>query len=69
MASARLVMRVVIAKEGVILKGEDTLALIQYLSQTWAELKEFYWRKSNAACSKLCRMRANCQLLVQTYFT
>ena len=65
MASARLVMRAVIVKEGIILKGEDALVLIHYPSQTWDELKEFYWRKSNAACSKLCRMRAN----VQTYFT
>jgi predicted nucleotidyltransferase len=49
MAPARLAMCTVIAKEGIILKGEDTLAWIHYLSQTWAELEEFYWRKSNAA--------------------
>ncbi len=47
--SARLAMRAVIAEEGIILKGEDTLAWSHYLTQTWAELEEFYWRKSNAA--------------------
>jgi hypothetical protein len=44
-ASARLAMRTVIAEEGVILKGEDTLAWSHYLSQTWAELEEYYWKK------------------------
>jgi predicted nucleotidyltransferase len=48
-ASARLAMRTVIAEEGVILKGEDTLAWSHYLSQTWAELEEYYWKRSNAA--------------------
>jgi len=47
--SARLAMRAVIAEEGIILKGEDTLAWSHYLSQAWAELEEFYWKKSNAA--------------------
>ncbi|MDD5115027.1 MAG: nucleotidyltransferase domain-containing protein [Methylobacter sp.] len=46
---ARLAMRAVIAEEGVVLKGEDTLAWCHYLTNTWGELEDYYWRKSNAA--------------------
>lgn len=46
---ARLAMRAVIAEEGVVLKGEDTLAWCHYLTHTWGELEDYYWRKSNAA--------------------
>lgn len=46
---ARLAMRAVIAEEGVVLKGEDTLAWSHYLTQTWGELEDYYWRKNNAA--------------------
>jgi len=48
-AAARFAMRAVIAEEGVILKGEDTLAWSHYLTQTWAELEDYYWRKNHAA--------------------
>lgn len=48
-ASARLAMRAVIAEEGIILKGENTLAWSHYLTRTWAELEDYYWRKNNAA--------------------
>ena len=47
--TARLAMRAVIAEEGVILKGEDTLAWSHFLTQTWAELEDYYWRKQHAA--------------------
>ena len=49
LAAARLAMRAVIAEEGIVLKGEDTLAWIHYLTQTWAELEDYYWRQNNAA--------------------
>lgn len=46
---ARLAMRAVIAEEGMILKGEDTLAWNHFLTQTWAELEDYYWRQNHAA--------------------
>lgn len=49
LAAARLAMRAVIAEEGIILKGEDTLAWSHYLTQTWGELEDYYWRQNNAA--------------------
>lgn len=49
MASARLTMRAVIAEEGKILKGEETLAWSNFLTQTWGELEDYYWRQNNAA--------------------
>lgn len=49
MTTARLTMRAVIAEEGVMLKGEDTLAWSYFLTQTWAELEDYYWRKQHAA--------------------
>ncbi len=47
--TARLAMRAVVAEEGIILKGEDTLAWNHYLTRTWGELEDYYWRKNNAA--------------------
>lgn len=47
--NARLAMRAVIAEEGVVLKGEDTLAWSHFLTQTWAELEDYYWRQKHAA--------------------
>jgi len=49
MTSARLTMRAVIAEEGTVLKGEDSLAWAHYLTQTWAELEDYYWRLIHAA--------------------
>jgi len=49
LAAARLAMRAVIVEEGIVLKGEDTLAWSHYLTQTWGELEDYYWRKNNAA--------------------
>lgn len=48
-ASARLAMRAEIAEEGIVLKGENTLAWSHYLTQTWGELEDYYWRQNNAA--------------------
>jgi len=47
--TARLAMRAVIAEEGVMLKGDDTLAWSHFLTQTWGELEDYYWRKQHAA--------------------
>ena len=49
LVAARLAMRAVVAEEGIILKGEDTLAWSRYLTQTWGEMEDYYWRQSNAA--------------------
>ena len=48
-ATARLAMRAVIAEEGIPLKGEDSLNWNHFLTQTWAELEDYYWRKKHAA--------------------
>jgi uncharacterized protein len=49
MTTARLAMRAVIAEEGLMLKGDDTLAWRHFLTQTWGELEDYYWRKQHAA--------------------
>jgi predicted nucleotidyltransferase len=46
---ARLTMRAVVAEEGLILKGEHTLAWHYFLQRTWRELEEFYWNQCYAA--------------------
>ena len=48
-ATARLAMRAVIAEEGITLKGEGSLNWSHFLTQTWAELEDYYWRKQHAA--------------------
>lgn len=47
--TAQLTMRAVIAEEGILLKGDDTLAWSHFLTQTWGELEDYYWRKNHAA--------------------
>lgn len=47
--TAGLAIREVIANEGVILKGDNTLALSHFLLKTWRELEEFYWGRIYAA--------------------
>jgi hypothetical protein len=42
-------MREVVANQGIPLKGEQTLAWFHFLTQTWAEVEDFYWRKNHAA--------------------
>lgn len=46
---ANLAMRAVVAEEGKILKGEDSLAWAHFLRRTWRELEDFYWDKHHAA--------------------
>jgi len=49
LTTARLTMRAVVAEEGLILKGEETLAWHYFLQRTWRELEEFYWNQCYAA--------------------
>jgi predicted nucleotidyltransferase len=49
MTTARLAMRAVIAEEGLMLKGDDTLAWSHFLTQTWGEMEDYYWRAQHAA--------------------
>ncbi len=45
---ARLTMRALIAEEGILLKGDNTLAWSHFLVQTWGELEDYYWRAAHA---------------------
>ena len=47
--SARLAMRAVVAEEGLLLKGDNTLPWSHFLLRTWGELEDFYWEKQHAA--------------------
>ncbi|NOT13857.1 MAG: nucleotidyltransferase domain-containing protein [Methylococcaceae bacterium] len=47
--TARLAMRAVVAEEGVVLKGDNTLSWSHFLLRTWGELEDFYWRQQHAA--------------------
>lgn len=47
--SARLAIREVVASQGVLLKGEESLAWYHFLGRTWRELEEYQWEKSHAA--------------------
>ncbi len=49
LSSAKLAIREVVANQGNALKGEQTLAWFHFLTQTWAEVEDFYWRKKHAA--------------------
>lgn len=46
---ANLAMRANAAEEGLVLKGEDTLAWARFLTRTWRELEDFYWEAAHAA--------------------
>lgn len=47
--AAGLAIRDEIANRGIILKGENTLALSHFLTRTWRQLEEYYWDKIYAA--------------------
>ncbi len=47
--SARLAMKALVAEEGVILHGAETLAWCHFLQRTWRELEEQYWEEIYAA--------------------
>lgn len=46
---ANLAMRANAAENGRVLKGEDTLELAHFLTRTWRELEDFYWKQSRAS--------------------
>ncbi len=46
---ANLAMRANAAEDGIVLKGEDTLAWARFLTRTWRELEDFYWERAYAA--------------------
>lgn len=47
--TARLAMRAVVAEEGVVIKGVDSIAWNRFLQRTWRELEEHYWEETYAA--------------------
>jgi len=49
LTNARLTMRAVVAEEGLVLKGENTLAWHYFLQRTWRDLEEYYWSQCYAA--------------------
>ena len=49
LTNARLTMRAVVAEEGIVLKGADTLAWHYFLQRTWRELEDYYWSQCYAA--------------------
>lgn len=47
--TARLAMQAVVAEEGVVIKGIDSIAWYRFLRRTWRELEEHYWEETYAA--------------------
>jgi predicted nucleotidyltransferase len=47
--TARLAMKAVVAEEGVVIKGVDSIAWHRFLQRTWRELEEHYWEEIYAA--------------------
>jgi len=47
--SAGLAMRALVAEEGVVLKGEDSLAWNHFLGRVWRELEDYQWEKQRAS--------------------
>ena len=45
LTTAKLAIRAVVAEDGIVLKGEDSLVWIHFLQHTWRELESFYWDK------------------------
>jgi hypothetical protein len=42
-------MRAVVAEEGIVLKGADTLAWHYFLQLTWREIEDYYWSQCYGA--------------------
>jgi len=49
LSRANLTMRANVAENGKVLKGEDTLGWMHFLTRTWRELEYFYWEQTHAA--------------------
>ncbi len=51
LTTAGLAMKAAVAEEGILLKGEESLAWNHFLQRTWRELETFYWNKNYATRS------------------
>lgn len=49
LAQARLAMRALVAEQGRVLAGENSLSWMRFLQATWAEIEDFHWRRQHAA--------------------
>ena len=49
LSRANLVMRASVAENGVVLKGDESLEWMRFLTRTWRELEDFYWEQTHAA--------------------
>lgn len=49
LSDARLAMRALVAEEGCLLVANDELAWTKFLTRTWRELEDFYWKRTHAA--------------------
>lgn len=47
LSNANLSISSTVAHDGIILKGEDTLALARFYKKVWGLEEEFYWRMQN----------------------
>lgn len=48
LSSAKLAMRALVANEGRILKGENSLPWMHFLTYTWGQMEDFAWSQSHA---------------------
>lgn len=48
-STAHLAMRAVVAEQGVVIYGAETLSWCHFLQRTWRELEEVYWEETYAA--------------------
>lgn len=48
LASAKLAMRALVANKGRVLKGDNSLPWMHFLSYTWGQMEDFSWRQSHA---------------------
>lgn len=44
-STAHIAMRAVVAEEGVVVHGAETLSWCHFLQRTWRELEEIYWEE------------------------
>lgn len=49
LTTTNLTMKAVVVEDGLVLKGEDTLAWNYFMQRTWRELEAFYWNKLYAS--------------------
>lgn len=49
LAVARLAMRALVAEQGLVLSGAESLPWLRFLQTTWAQVEDFDWRQRHAA--------------------